>query len=73
MVHVAIRIAFQVDGATAFTTQFQNDVPRLPADQNAMQFTLVLDGRLLAQVLAPHVGVTPDTDPGKLWTPGTPH
>lgn len=74
MVATTVILVFQVDGEPAFNARFQAQVPRLPEDQNAMQFTIALDGRLLAQMLAPHVGPTPaDNDPGKLWTPGTPH
>lgn len=51
----------------------QTAMPRLPADQDAMQIQLGLDARLLMQMLEPHVGpsnasvVAPK--PG-LWVPG---
>lgn len=69
MMVLQIALVFTVDGKAAFNAPFVAQVER-PAPDQAAQLQIALDGRVLLQMLEPHLGPSQAsaTKP-KLWTP----
>ena len=58
LIAIQIVLAYLVDGAPALHAQFRTEMPRMPADQDALQLQIGIDARQLLQLLEPKVGPT---------------
>ena len=73
LVTVVVTLIYAVDGEAKFNTPLRTQMPRMPADQDAMQLQITLDARQLVHLIEPLVGPTSASvtvaKPG-LWAPG---